>query len=267
MNSSSTSQSFINIPASSVLISLGVHISILILLLSVHALDGIGFSLFKKKEIKEPYQSFIQVDVVALPDQLPKDMPNVDMSQPIVDKPAVLVEKPAASPSPSDLMKLHDKKASKEEADKKIKKEALEEQTKALKRLQEEARREQALKDLTVKNGKKGRAKLAGNKLSQGNSSVGMIGTASDQYRALVSDAIRKHFNIYLWQQKKGSLLADIYLEVNPNGKVKARRVVKASSDPLFDSAVLQAIDASQPLPVPEDISLLKEGFQITFKP
>jgi TonB family protein len=70
-----------------------------------------------------------------------------------------------------------------------------------------------------------------------------------------------------LWQQKKGALVADIYLEVYPNGRVKARRVVKASSDPLFDSAVLQAIDASQPLPVPEDISLLKEGFQITFKP
>ena len=82
-----------------------------------------------------------------------------------------------------------------------------------------------------------------------------------------MSDAIRKHFNIYLWQQKKAALTADIYLEVYPTGKVKLRRVVKASADPLFDSAVLQAIDASQPLPVPDDISVLKEGFQITFKP
>ncbi|MFM8316352.1 MAG: cell envelope integrity protein TolA, partial [Deltaproteobacteria bacterium] len=166
-----------------------------------------------------------------------------------------------------DLMKIPDKKASKEEAVKKTKKEILEEQTKALKKLQEEARREQALKNLTPKDGKVGRGKLAGNRLSQGNSAVGMIGTASDQYRALVSDAIRKHFNIYLWQQKRVALIADIYLEVYPNGRVKVRKVVKPSSDPLFDSAVLSAIDASQPLPIPEDISLLKEGFQITFKP
>ena len=194
-----------------------------------------GVSLFQKKEIKEPYQSFIQVDVVALPDQLPKDMGNIDMSQPVVEKPAVPVAKPEAPVTPPDLMKLPDKKMTKDEADKKSKKEKLEEQSKALKRLQDEARREQALKALAEKAGQRGRGKLAGNRLSQGNSSVGMIGTASDQYRALVSDAIRKHFNIYLWQQKKGALVADIYLEVYPNGRVKARRVVKASSDPLFD--------------------------------
>jgi TonB family protein len=267
MNSASTSQNFIHVPISSLLISLGVHAGVLLVLLSLHWMDGLGISFFKKKEVTQPYQSFIQVDVVALPDQLPRDAVSQDMSQPVVDKPARPLEKPGAPVTPPDLMKLPSKKTNPESLEKLSKKEALSEQTKALKRLQEEARREQALKDLTTKTGKQGRAKMAGNRLSQGNSSVGMIGTASDQYRALVSDTIRKHFNIYLWQQKRGSLLADIYLEVFPNGRVKTRRVVKASSDPLFDSAVLQAIDASQPLPVPEDISLLKEGFQITFKP
>ncbi len=265
MSSSSTTQSFVNIPLSSVLISVGAHLAVLMGLLSLHVMDD--FSFFKKKEMKEPYQSFIQVDVVALPDELLKNIPNVDMSQPIVDKPVVPIEKPKNLSTPADLMKISDKKAAKEESDRKTRKEILEQQTKALKKLQEEANREEALKNLTAKEGKRGRSKLAGNKLSQGNSAVGMIGTASDQYRALVSDAIRKHFNIYLWQQKRGTLLADIYLEVYPNGRVKSRKVVKASTDPLFDSAVLQAIDTSQPLPVPEDISLLKEGFQITFKP
>lgn len=265
MSGSSTTQNFVNVPISSIAISVGAHLLALLALISLHTFDG--FSFFGKKDLKEPYQSFIQVDVVALPDQLPKEMANVDMTQPIVENPAVPTAKSVPTPSPNDVMKIEDKNASKNELEKKAKKEALDAQTKALKRLQEEAQREQALKELAAKSGQKGRAKLAGNRLSQGNSAVGMIGTASDQYRALVSDAIRRHFNIYLWQQKKGALLADIYLEVYPNGRVKAKKVVKPSSDPLFDSAVLQAIDASQPLPVPEDISLLKEGFQITFKP
>lgn len=265
MGTTSTSQHFVNVPLSSIIISVGAHLFVLIILLSLHTLDGL--SIFGKKEIVQPYQSFIQVDVVALPDQLPKDMANMDMSQPIVEKPATPIPKSEAIKPPADVMKIPDKNASKNEVEKKSKQEILDAQTKALKRLQEEAKREQALKDLSAKNGQKGRGRLAGNRLSQGNSSVGMIGTASDQYRALVSDAIRKHFNIYLWQQKRGTLLADIYLEVYPNGRVKAKKVVRPSSDPLFDSAVLQAIDASQPLPVPEDINLLKEGFQITFKP
>lgn len=265
MSSSSTTQRFVSVPFSSIIVSLLGHFGVLALLVSLHLVDGI--SIFRKREIKEPYQSFIQVDVVALPDQMPKDMANVDMSQPIVDKPAVIIEKSVSAPTPADVMKMPDKKVAKEEQEKKQRQEALEQQAKALKKLQDDARRDQALKDLIGKPGKKGRAKLAGNILSQGNSAVGMIGTASDQYRALVSDAIRKHFNIYLWQQKKGALITDIYIEVFPNGRVKAKRVVKPSADPLFDSAVLQAIDSSQPLPVPEDVSLLKEGFQITFKP
>ena len=267
MDSSSTSQNFINVPLSSILISIGVHFTIVVVLISFHFLDGLGLSFLKKKEMKEPYQSFIQVDVVDLPDQLAKNMTQVDMSENIVDKPVPQV-KPSVSPLPSiDVMKLPDKQEIKEQLEKRTKKERIEDQAKALKEIQQEAKREQALKNLAVKEGVKGRSKLFGNRLSQGNSAVGMIGTASDQYRALVSDAIRNHFNIYLWQQKKAALTADIYLEVYPTGKVKLRRVVKASADPLFDSAVLQAIDASQPLPVPDDISVLKEGFQITFKP
>jgi len=265
MGSSSTTQSFVNVPLSSILVSLGAHIAVVLGFVSFHLVDGLSF--MKKKSLKEPYQSFIQVDVVALPDQLPNDLGNIDMSQPIVDKPASAIEKPQVKTTAPDLMKIPDKKAARDEENRRIQKAMLEKQAKALKKLQDDARREEALKELSGKPGKKGRAKLAGNLLSQGNSAVGMIGTASDQYRALVSDAIRKHFNIYLWQQRKGALLTDIYLEVYPNGRVKTRKVVKPSMDPLFDSAVLQAIDASQPLPLPEDISLLKEGFQITFKP
>ncbi|MBM4303941.1 MAG: cell envelope integrity protein TolA [Deltaproteobacteria bacterium] len=265
MSSTSTSHNFVTVPVSSILISVGAHFALLVFLLSLNALQGL--SVFHKKDLKEPYQSFIQVDVVALPDQLPNQMTNIDMSQSVVEKPASPEMKTEVPSTPADIMKMADKNADKKEIEKRSKKQMAEEQSKALKRLQEEAKREQALKELSAKARQTGRARLAGNRLSQGNSAVGMIGTASDQYRALVSDAIRRHFNIYLWQQKKGALITDIYLEVYPNGRVKARKVIKPSSDPLFDSAVLQAIDASQPLPVPEDISLLKEGFQITFKP
>ena len=259
-------RNFIHVPISSFLLSVGLHFTLFSLLLGMHVFEGLGLSIFKNRtEIKEPYQSFIQVDVVALPDQLVNEKPIVDMSQPIVEKPVpVAPPQPETKTVPEDV--IADTKA-KLEVENKNKKLREEEQSKALRQLKEEAKREQALKDLLANNGKTGRKKISGNRISQGTSLVGMIGSASDQYRAQVGEAIRQHFNIYRWQQKKGNLVADIYLEIYPTGRIKTRKIVKASSDSTYDSAVLQAIDEAQPFPVPQDLSLLNEGFQITFKP
>lgn len=267
MSTGNTSKHFLYVPVSSIVLSVCLHVFLIGLLITVHALDGLSIPFFdKKKDNKEQYQSFIQVDVVALPDQLRNEKPSLDVTKPIVEKPAPEVKQPEAAKK-EDILPAPDAKSQKLEKPKEDKKARANEQAKALKQLQEEARREQALKALQVKNAKAGRAKMAGNKLSQGTSAVGLIGTASDRYRSLVIDAIKKHFNIYLWQQRKANLVADIYFEIYPTGKLKTKRVVKPSSDPLYDSAILQAIEEAQPLPLPEDLSLLNEGFQITFKP
>ena len=119
---------------------------------------------------------------------------------------------------------------------------------------------------MAEKAGKSGRQKLAGNKLSKGTAMSGLIGDARNQYIGRVHQAIKDNFNIFPWQSKRG-LTNVVFIELFPTGRVRVKKLVKRSSDPLYDSAVLAAIDRSQPLPVPEDLSAIEGGFEITFKP
>jgi colicin import membrane protein len=234
-----------------------------------------------KKLDKDLYQNFIQVDVVALPDQLISDKTKPDTTLPIVDKPQSSKEE--VKPDKEDPVLEAKEEAAKAKAEMEAKRQAdikkkeeikatqekkrKAEQEKALKRLQQEADREAALKTLAKnQDGKKGRQKLAGNILSKGTAATGKVGTAKDQYTALVAKAISDHFNYFPWQKKK-NLVAYVYLEIYKTGRLKFRKVVKGSVDPTFDSAVLQAVDESQPLPVPEDLSVISDGITIEFKP
>jgi TolA protein len=163
-----------------------------------------------------------------------------------------------------EALKAKEKKAAAERLLKE--KQRLAEQEKALKRIQEDAAREAALKNLSAKQGKSGRQKLAGNILSKGTATTGAIGNAKDRYTGLVHEAIKEHFNIFPWQRKK-NLSALVRLDIFPNGRVRARRIIRKSADPLYDSAVLKAIDSAQPLPIPDDIAIISDGLVVEFKP
>lgn len=281
---------FIELPSSALIVSLIIHGSLLFCIVSVKVLDKLGIDLFTKKNdvTKQMYQSFIQVDVVGLPQNLINEQTALDTTLPITEKPKVTKEEVSKDKFIEEEMKLakeaaeakakeeefsQKEKKKKELADKKAK-EAEEaatakkqkfEKEKALKQLEMDAKREQALKGLQSKAGKAGRGKVVGNILSQGTSSSGAIGTAKDRYRGLVGEEIKQHFNIYLWQKKK-QLAAEVHLELLPNGKVKSRKITKPSSDPLYDSAVLLAIDQST-FPAPDEDSILTDGIDIYFTP
>ncbi len=275
-NSDTLNQRFVYIPPKAIFASILVHLSIPFLFLTAKILDNLGIPLFGPKEAVKLYQNYIQVDVVALPDIQLKDLPSVDTRLPVVEKPKTEAN-PVPIPTPvKDSMTLPDEKAKAEkvaktkkeqekraEAEKLVKRKAEEE--KALKRIEEDAKREAALKALSS-GSKSGRAKMAGNTLAQGNAAVGAIGTARDRYQAMITQRIKENFNVFAWQKKK-ELVSVVHLEIFPNGRVRVKHLVKNSLDPKFDSAVLQAVDASQPLPVPEDDSLLAGGITIEFRP
>lgn len=281
MSSEALNQKFLYIPKSALVASGILHGCALLFFVTVQILDHFGIHLFAKPLISTTaiYQDFIQVDVVALPDQMFGEQ--FDMSQPVVENPAKAIEPVPDANTPEavtaeDMVEqdaMAEKKAAEEKAKKKeaqIAKEKAEaqkkEQEKALKRLQEEASREAALKSLAQKSGAKGRGQLKGNKVSQGTSTSGMIGSTSDRYGALVKQAIQQHFSIYAWQKKK-ALVAVVSIKIFPNGRVRDRRLVKASPDSTFNSSVLQAIDAAQPLPIPDDLALLNDGITLEFRP
>lgn len=277
MSSEALNQRFVYIPKTALIGSLIFHFSLLLAFVTVKVLDHFGIHLFKPHPL-EIYQNYIQVDVVGLPDQLINEKKTVDPTLQVVDKPKAVPE-----PAPKDVVKpeqplkseddimAEKKKAAKEEQKKKEEAKKLadekekKERDKALKKLQEEAKREAALKAL-ARNGKTGRSKLAGNMLSKGTGASGAIGTASDAYKALIYQRIKEHFNVYAWQRKKG-LVSIVNFEILSNGRVRQKKVIKSSIDPLYNSAVLQAIDEAQPFPLPEDKSILNSGITIEFKP
>jgi hypothetical protein len=78
-----------NLPRTAVIWSLILHISLPLWVLTYQMLERnhlLPFSQPKKLD-KDLYQNFIQVDVVALPDQLISDKTKPDTTLPIVDKP------------------------------------------------------------------------------------------------------------------------------------------------------------------------------------
>jgi TonB family protein len=93
-----------------------------------------------------------------------------------------------------------------------------------------------------------------------------MIGTAKERYTGLVHEAIKEHFNIFAWQKKK-NLLTLVRIDIFATGRVRGKTILKPSGDPVYDRAVLRAIDAAQPLPIPEDMSVVSDGIVVEFKP
>lgn len=264
---------FLYIPRRALTTSLYLHLSLVILFLIVKILGYFGVHVFPMltRPAQTVYQNYIQVDVVGLPDQRLGEM--VDTSLPEVDSPstskkpeALAFPKPDDSPAlPPEISRADAKRLAKKEADKLAEMHRAE-QDKALKRIAEEAKREAALKGLASKPGKAGRSKLKGNILSKGTATSGAIGNEHDRYVGLVNQAIKKHFKLYAWQTKRG-LSAVVYIEIYPTGMLRQKKIVQSSPDNSYNQAALNAIDAALPLPIPEDLALLSEGFNITFKP
>lgn len=259
-----TSTEFLGLPKRAFIFSLVLHLFLFIFLLTFSTDQGAALlrMLIGGKKSEVSAQSFIQVDVVGLPDELINQ--KVNPLLPEVSEPsskAVEKSTPKAAEK-SDIME--EAKSSKEKQKKELERKKAED--KALQLAKQEAEREQALKGLQNKMGKKGRGKIKGNMLSEGTASSGMIGTAKDKYVGVLTESIKQQFNVFSWQQKK-DLVAEVQLSLLPNGRVRWRKITKPSRDVMYDSAVLQAIDDAQPFPVPEDKGLLQEEITINFKP
>ncbi len=252
-------QGFLYVPIPALAISFAIHGTIAALLITMHVT---GFLNVDRREAKKSlYQDFIQVDVVALPDSLPNQKKIMEMAQPIIERPAPITE--SLPPSNPDIMELPKTKTKVGQE----KTQVQDEQDRALRELEKEASREQALKNLALNREKTtGRAQLKGNVLAQGNAMTGDLGTSKDLYDARIRRAIQEHFNVFSWQKKK-ELVTIVHLELFSTGRVRKKEIISSSKDPLYDAAVLQAIDRAQPLPVPADLSLIANGITVEFTP
>lgn len=274
--SEATEQQFIYVPRKILIWSAVIHACVPLLLVLNVGLEKLGISIFGKRNNPiEVYQNFIQVDVVGLPDELMNQRTEVDSTLPLVENPSTAPEPAKAAEDPEAMHLEEERKQAEAAAKKKAEeakvaaeeKKAKAEKEKALKQMQREAEKEAALKSLKENSAQgKGRAKISGNLLSKGTAMSGKVGSAKDQYSAMVAARIREHFNIFPWQKKKG-LSTSVFIEINSMGRIREKRIMKASRDPVYDASVLQAIEESQPLPVPADMSLVSDGITLVFTP
>jgi colicin import membrane protein len=77
--------------------------------------------------------------------------------------------------------------------------------------------------------------------------------------------AIHPHFHIPPGTDP--SLKCKVRLQIGPTGQVMTANVVTSSGNQLFDNSVLSAVYGSQPLPLPDDPSLLNQAIILTFTP
>jgi colicin import membrane protein len=263
---------FVSVPKSAFVFSVLFHLGIAFSFISISVFSpGTLADLFSQKKLSENvYQSFVQVDVVGLPDELADQKLNPllpEVSNPEVSKEVTKGKSESKTDLMEEVKSTKEKDQQKQQNSKKEKEaERKREQEQAMNAALEEAKREQALKGLQAKSGQKGRGKIKGNILSQGTSSTGAIGSAKDRYVGVLTESIKQQFNVFSWQQKNG-LVAEVKLMLLPNGRVRWRKIVKPSRDLLYDSAVLQAIDDAQPFPIPEDKNLINDEITINFKP
>lgn len=249
---------FIEIPRPFIVASVLVHLSIPVFVVVFRVLDMLHLNPFHREpQIHDVYQKYIQVEMVALPDQTMNELEKIDVSTPTADKVT-----PDTKVDDADAMRLDLERQEKAKEAERRRDEAL--KASAMEKLEAEARREAALKALE-KESKKKRLKLKGNVVAKGTAAAGAVGSPQDQYTALIMEKIRERFTILPFQANKG-LTNTVYLEVYPTGRVREKRIERRSGDDIYDKAVLQAIDEAQPLPIPEDLSLLQSGITITFK-
>lgn len=267
-------QRFLFVPRPALVASMVLHLGIPFAFLVYQGLKSLGIELLPKdkKPVITDYQNYIQVDVVALPDQLVSQQFSVDTTKPVVDKVAKaeeVVDKPKeemaipdTKPKEDEAAELKKKELQKKEDEKKLK----EEKEKALKNLKKDAEREAALKALEAKDGKQGRQVLKGNKKAQGTSTSGSIGAQKDAYAAIIQRKVRDNFFILPGMDQK-KLVAVVSIALLPNGRLKKKELVKKSRDPIYDAAALQAVEAAQPLPLPDNPDLLELEYTIEFRP
>ncbi|MFO7784270.1 MAG: TonB family protein [Thermodesulfobacteriota bacterium] len=122
---------------------------------------------------------------------------------------------------------------------------------------------ERAMADLQSRAGRQPGAVQGG---TGGGGRGGFLGTAMQIYRARVQEHITANWSYPAALQSRGNPEATILLRVQRDGTITSSRLVKRSTNSVFDDSVLRAVERSDPLPpFPESYKMSREEFEIRF--
>lgn len=243
-------------------ISLFLHLGVFLLM----AAGGLIFP--QKADLQLPT---VQIDMVALPDQVKQEPAPVDTSLPAKEE-APPPPEPVAIAVPEK--KKEPKKEPKKDTQKQAKNalERLREQLETERKEEERKKREaldQRRADLERLKEKAeiARAALRGNQKNVGTSATGAMQSTMNAYFAHVNERLKQNWALPAWLQSQGlSAVVRIYLD--GRGNVVRMTLVKASGSEVFDNYVKGAVQSSSPFaPPPEEMSggLRNSGIEVGF--
>ena len=215
------------------------------------------------------YIPTLKVDLVALPDLLKKDLKPVTLEsaeiQKILDQAeesAKKIQKAAAKPAPpaaEEEMAVHTKKKAATAPSHNVEnrnKRALD-RIRALEKIQN-------MNDST----QRASEKIKGNKLSAGASRSGHSAESLEaNYLEVLRERIADHWFLPPWLARQ-NLSSLVRIQIDSHGRMKSHQIERASGSEPFDQAVNQALDQSQPFPIPpEELqhSLVTRGISVGF--
>lgn len=251
-------------------ISLAVHLGLFLSL----AVGGLIFP--HKIDLQLPA---VQIDMVALPDQVKQETPSqVDTSLPVKeDAPPPPEKEPEPEPEPEPIA-IPEKK--KPEPKKEAPKKDTQKQAKsALERLREQVENERKEEERKKKEAlerrkndlknfeEKYRAAIRGNQKNEGTSATGQLQSTMNAYYAHVRDRLAQHWALPPYLQTQG-LNAVVRIYIDNRGNVARMNFVKSSGNENFDEYVKGAINRGTPFaPPPSEMAgdLRNRGIEVGF--
>jgi TonB family protein len=188
----------------------------------------------------------IRVDVVDLPKKIET------LPEPAPPEPAPA---PAPTPAPPPEAKAPEVKTPEPQAKSKPKAEKInvkKAQSHAMDKLKQMSALEKLKQEIAESKKPKTAEPVRGNQVSAGNSLTGLARIDFDRYLDSLKTKVNSNLSIPEWLAG-ADLRAQVQVLIDERGYVTKRTIKKSSNNEVFDAKVLEAIDASSPLPPPPD--------------
>jgi colicin import membrane protein len=219
------------------------------------------------------FQPTVQVDLVALPNQVKAPEQMVDTSLPVTDQvPPETAPEPDVPNEPEAMVKETEKPKNPSKSPEAIKKDA----NKALEKLKQEIEKQkldarqkliEAEKERIQSLEQRSRQALRGNQVNQGTSASGALEQTINAYGGHVTEILRSHWALPTWLQSR-NLSASVRIYIDQQGRIMSYKFTQSSGNEAFDNEVKRAVEQSSRLaPPPAEMArqLQTNGIEVGF--
>ena len=193
----------------------------------------------------------VQIDMLALPDQVKTPDNDVDVTKPVKENAKPETSKPEPKDDDSDMKFVEEKPKPKKDTEKKA--------LSAIEKLRQEIAKEKKRKEEAMAQKRKDelknfedryRAPIRGNQVNQGTSANGVLAATMNAYAGHVADRVRRNWGLppYLSNQ---NLRAEVRIFIDSSGNLARYQFITSSGNQVFDDYVKTSITRAAPFAPP----------------